>query len=30
MTTTPANSELGRLIQLLKIALPDIADKIKD
>jgi len=30
MTTTPANSELGRLIQLLKIALPDIAEKIKD
>jgi hypothetical protein len=28
MTTTPANSELGRLIQLLKIALPNITDSI--
>lgn len=28
MTTTPANSELGRLIQLLKIALPKITDII--
>jgi len=30
ITSTPANSELGRLIQLLKIALPDIADRIKN
>ena len=29
-TTTPANSELGRLIQLLKIAVPDVVEIIKD
>jgi len=29
-TTTPANSELGRLIQLLKVALPNVAQIMKD
>lgn len=30
ITTTPANSELGRLIQLLKVALPDASEIIKE
>ncbi|MDP6576556.1 MAG: hypothetical protein QF594_01855 [Dehalococcoidales bacterium] len=29
MTTTPANSELGRLIQLLKSAIPDFSHSLK-